>query len=97
MSLNAFIKHALIDILAWRTNLSDSYMHNIAEHFSDRVSSSRHALVPTYLTDEMFEAIRLEHPNLDFKTANSIYGTAIREYSRHDRIKTDPENEGSFW
>lgn len=97
MSLSFYIKSLLIEELSWRTNLSDSAMATIADGFAERVLSRRHTVVPTYLTDEMYEATKMVVPGIDFKTANEIYRAAIIEYAQQLPLAKKEDDQPSFW
>lgn len=95
--INAFVKGLMFDILAWKTNLSDGAVHEIVDVFAKRASNCRHTFVPTYLTDDMYEAVRSLHPGVDFATANSIYVRAVDAYKNKDMLCPPAEESGSFW
>lgn len=97
MSLNFYIKSLLMEELSWRTNLSDSTMATIADGFAERVASRRHTIVPTYLTDEMYEATKLVDMDIDFKKANEIYRAAIIEYEQWLPPPKKDDDQSSFW
>ncbi len=97
MTLNCWIKTLLMDELRWRTNLSDSIIGVIAEGFAERLNSTRHTIVPTYLSDEMFEAQKAEVGDIEFSISSALYRAAINEYRRHDKVIPAEEEPGSFW
>lgn len=100
MTLSYYIKSLLMDELRWRTNLSDPSIMNITTGFSEKIFSRRHTVVPTYLTDEMYEAARQVIPGIGFKQANDMYQAAINEYSKHqepDNNDEEDDDHPSFW
>lgn len=97
MSMNFYVKSLLMDELRWRTNLSDDTISSITESFLQKVKARRHTIVPTYLTDDMYESAKSVNPAMDFSMANDIYRAAITEYERHDPSPVSEDVQPTFW
>lgn len=97
MTLSSYIHALLIDELRWRTNLSESAIEIIAGGFAEKILARRHTVVPTYLTDEMYEAAKQVLPDIEFKKANELYRAAITEYGKHRELARDEDDQPAFW
>jgi len=94
----SIIRELITDELLWRTNLSDETINKISENVIERVISKRYTLLPSYLTDDMYNVQREIYPNITYNKANEMYRAAMIEY--HTPIETnnsDIDDDGSFW
>lgn len=99
MSINHYIKSMLADELRWQTRLTDETITRIIEAFSKRMELRRHTIVPTYLTDDMYEAAKIALPGVNFQVANDMYRSAVSDYNKRRNLiePDDQEDTGSFW
>jgi hypothetical protein len=97
MSINGYVKGLLADELRWKTRLSEDAILKIIESFTERLEMRRHVIVPTYLTDDMYDAARESVIGIDFNTASKIYRSAVNEYGKKDALIVDEDEPGSFW
>jgi hypothetical protein len=81
MTSNSFVSELLKEELRFKTRLPDDKIEDITNAFMTRLQAKRHAVVLTFLNDVMFDAIKSQQPEIDFKTANSLYTSAIKEYT----------------
>jgi hypothetical protein len=56
-------------------------IEKIVSGIISRLEYKRQAIVLTFLTDQMYEAMKRIMPNLDYTTANLLYVSAIKQYN----------------
>jgi hypothetical protein len=93
---NGWVKWLLMEEMRWRTNLSNDLIEKIAAGFMDKMESRRLTILPTYLSDEMYEAQKFTVGAIDYKTASDLYRSALEGHANLTRVPALPE-EGGFW
>jgi len=94
---NGWVRWLLMEELRWRTNLSNDTIEKIAVGFMDRLETKHLTIVPTYLSDEMYDAQRTAVGHIDYKKANSMYRAALEEHGRRTNLPWEKQEEGGFW
>jgi hypothetical protein len=76
-----------------RRNLRD-----VACYLAGRLEQQHLTLVPTFLSDEMFEIQKKVNPTLSYTEASQMYSCALVDYShRASQVEEPEEIQGSFW
>ena len=97
MSANSFVKSMLFNELRWRTRLTDGDITIIVESFMEQLERRRHTIVPTYLTDNMYETQKSIDPDIEFNKANGLYKSALAEYNKQSIKPADSDETSGFW
>lgn len=97
---NVWVMRILEDDLLRLTNLPEEKIRQICAEFMDTLCRRRHAVLPVYLSDEMFDAQRAVDQDIAFSNASRLYSAAVRAY--HERLSTidrntNIEDRGCFW
>ena len=90
------IKELLASELRWRTYISDEAIEKIVDGFADRLKSQRYAVVPRYLTDNMYDAQKSIDSSIVYDNANKMFVAAIDEHNKNVDVVKDNE-DGGFW
>ena len=93
---NGWVKWILMEEMQWRTNLSNETIEKIASGFMEKMGTRRLTIVPTYLSDEMFEAQRTLIGSIDYTVASSLYRAALDEHNSHTDLPEEKEEIGDF-
>jgi hypothetical protein len=96
MSMHPVIKEFLSGELRWRTYLSDELIEKIVDGFAERLERGRYAVVPRYLTDDMYEAQKSIDGSVIYNTANKMFVAAVNEHNKKVDVIKDDE-PGRFW
>ena len=73
-------------------------VNRIVDRIYERLASRRLTIVPTYLGDEMYEAILEKDPTISYKDASRVYVTALAKHNSYNQAPPpDPEPDGYFW
>jgi hypothetical protein len=94
---NGWVRWLLMEELRWRTNLSNETIERIAVGFMDKMEDRRLTIVPTYLSDKMYDAQLSVVGPIDYKMANSMYLAALAEHGSHTELPSERQEEGGFW
>lgn len=97
MTGNAFVKMVLIEELRWKTRLSDRDIVSIVDGFMEKLDRRRYTVVPTYLTDDMYDAQKEIDPDIRFDLASKLYRSALVQWNSLEEIPKKPDEDGSFW
>lgn len=96
MEMNQLAINLLKEELRFNTRLADDKIEEITQRFITRLLAKRHTVALTFLNDVMYEAIKTIDPNIDYKTANALYISAIKEYNEPINIPARQSSE-DYW
>ena len=81
MTQNWFFKEQVRDTLLWRSGLKPAQIDLLIDELTARLDSKHLTVVPTYLSDEMYEAQLSVNPEISYNEANKMYGNALKKYA----------------
>ena len=93
--IRRFIKDELTTIVV---ALDRRNINEVADRLVDKLEQKRLTVVPTYLSDEMYDVQKDLSKTLTYTDASKLYTTAVINYStRKSLIADEDEPKGSFW
>lgn len=94
---NWWAKEQIRQALQTDTGMRPYQVEKLLETIVDLLERRRLTLVPTYLSDEMFEAQTEIDPDIKYPVAGKMYVAALERYNGYcDPPPIEPE-EGGFW
>jgi hypothetical protein len=95
--MNWWAKEQLKQVLQSNTNIGPRKVDALLENLVDYLERRRLTVVPTYLSDEMFEAHVEIDPDAKYSTASRLYTSAIEKYNGFSEPPAVEPEEGGFW
>lgn len=97
MTQNHWAMQRLKDSLRYGLGLTDKDVNAIAERLEQTYKSNRLVVLPTYLTDEMYDAQTMIDGQLSYQKANKSWTAAIDSYTHASRSYKKPREPDRFW
>ena len=95
---NWWIYEQIKEELAWQTNLSVCHIEQLTNCILARLSAQRLAIVPKYLSDDMYDAQKIVNLDINYPTANKLWTAAVDTFTNKNQPPpTEPDPQGGFW
>jgi len=93
--IRRFIREELTTIVV---ALDRRNINEVADRLVDTLEQKRLTVVPTYLSDEMYNVQKNLSSTLTYPDASKLYTTAVVDFSnRKSSLEVEDEPKGSFW
>lgn len=92
MAFNDLVENVIREELEQVTHLPEDIVAEITEKIKNRITYKRQVITLSFLTDQMYDAMKTIKPDLDYKTANALYRSAIEQYHRKYPVMEDDED-----
>jgi hypothetical protein len=98
MKHNWWVKEQILNELQFMVVDMNRYnLDEIADALVRRLHERRLTVVPTFLSDEMYEAQKKFDNNLSYQYARGLYNLALDEFASKCVKPVIDEEPGSFW
>ncbi len=84
MNMKNWFREQLQDLLLFHTTVKEEEIDNLLDSINRLLLARRYAVVPLFLSDEMYAAQKENSPYLGYDQANKIYMAAIKGYLRNE-------------
>ena len=84
MNMNNWFREQLCELLLYNSDCDEEMVDKLLNLINNLLEARRYAVVPLFLSDEMYAAQKENSPYLGYDQANKIYMAAIKGYLRNE-------------